>query len=83
MFEALCVPVEQRVIRRLLDVAELYAAPGREVLISLIQGSLAELAEASRATVNQFLRGDEEQGVFDFKRGRTRIRDLGPCSATR
>jgi len=76
LLEALYVPVEKRVVRRLVDLAALYPAENGEALISLTQEAIAELAGASRATVNQVLRDVEKRGLIDLERGKTRIRDL-------
>jgi CRP/FNR family transcriptional regulator, cyclic AMP receptor protein len=77
LLEALYVPVEKRILRRLLDVVPLFSQDGNTVLVSLTQESLAELAGASRSTVNQVLRAEERRGLIELKRGKTRIVDLG------
>jgi CRP/FNR family cyclic AMP-dependent transcriptional regulator len=76
LLEALYLPVEKRVIRRLVDLAALYPADNGQPVITLTQEAIAELAGASRATVNQILRGEEERGTIELLRGRTRILDL-------
>jgi CRP/FNR family cyclic AMP-dependent transcriptional regulator len=75
LLEALYVPVEKRVRRRLVDLADLY--PGADgPLILLTQETLAELAGASRPTVNQVLRDEEKRGAIELSRGKVRILDL-------
>jgi CRP/FNR family transcriptional regulator, cyclic AMP receptor protein len=73
LLEALYLPVEKRVRRRLLELAKLYPGEDGKPLIALTQEMLAELAGASRATVNQVLRDEEKRGAIELRRGRTRI----------
>ena len=76
LLEALYVPVERRVLRRLVELAALYPAGEGEALITLTQESLAELAGASRATVNQVLGEEARRGLIELQRGATRVLDL-------
>jgi CRP/FNR family cyclic AMP-dependent transcriptional regulator len=76
LLEALYVPVEKRVVRRLVDLAAIYPADDGRPLITLTQEALSELAGASRATVNQVLRDEEKRGTIELHRGRTRVLDL-------
>jgi CRP-like cAMP-binding protein len=69
LLEALYVPVEKRVRRRLLELAESYE--GRDGDVPLTQEQLAELAGTSRATVNKVLREEQERGAVELRRGRT------------
>jgi CRP/FNR family cyclic AMP-dependent transcriptional regulator len=68
--EALYVPADVRVMRRLLEVADTY---GEAVLLT--QEDLAALAGTSRATVNRVLRDEEKRGALVLSRGRVRILD--------
>jgi CRP/FNR family cyclic AMP-dependent transcriptional regulator len=77
LLEALYVPVDKRVRRRLLELAELYPGEDGKPLIALTQEMLAELAGASRATVNQILRDEEKRGAVELQRGKTRLLDSG------
>jgi CRP/FNR family transcriptional regulator, cyclic AMP receptor protein len=70
LLEALYLPVERRVIRRLGELAEMYAAAGE---IPLTQEELAEMAGASRATVNAVLRQEQERGTIELRRGRITV----------
>jgi len=72
--EALYVPADTRVRRRLLDMAAIYVE-GEEVTVPLTQEELASLAGTSRATVNRVLREEEEYGTLTLARGRTRVVD--------
>jgi CRP-like cAMP-binding protein len=75
LLEALYLPVEKRVLRRLSELADIYAM-GEESLITLTQESVAELAGATRATVNQILREEARHGLLELRRGAIRIIDL-------
>jgi CRP/FNR family transcriptional regulator, cyclic AMP receptor protein len=72
--EALYVPADMRVRRRLLDMTEVYR-DGEEVTVPLTQEELASLAGTSRATVNRVLREEEDFGTIALARGRTRVID--------
>lgn len=69
LLEALYVPVERRVLRRLNELSGLYA--GRDSVIPLTQEQLAEMAGTSRATVNRVLREEQARGTVELRRGRT------------
>jgi CRP-like cAMP-binding protein len=75
LLEALYLPVEKRVRRRLLELAALYPGKDGKPEIALTQEMLAELAGGSRATVNQILRDEQKRGSIELLRGRTRILD--------
>jgi CRP/FNR family transcriptional regulator, cyclic AMP receptor protein len=72
--EALYVPADTRVRRRLLEMADVYRADD-EVVVPLTQEELASLAGTSRATVNRVLREEEEYGTLSLGRGRTQVID--------
>lgn len=76
LLEALYVPVERRVLRRLVELAELYPGADGQPVVTLTQEALAELAGAARPTVNQVLRDEEKRGTVELSRGKTRILDL-------
>lgn len=74
LLEALFVPAEVRVLRRLLEVAERYGpSPDGSIEIPLRQEDLAALAGTSRGTVNRVLRAEEAKGTVSLSRGRTRV----------
>jgi len=77
LMEALFLPVERRVLRRLLALTDVYTgdANGTGVEIPLTQDDLASLAGTSRATVNRVLRQAEEAGWVSLGRGRIRVID--------
>ncbi len=70
--EALFLPAETRVLRRVCELAEIY---GKE--IPLTQEDIAGLAGTSRATVNRVLRAEAKRGTVELQRGRTRVVDAG------
>jgi CRP-like cAMP-binding protein len=72
LVDALYVPADRRVLRRVAELAALYGE-GRdgEVAIPLTQEDIAGLAGTSRATVNRVLRECENRGLIRLKRGRT------------
>jgi CRP/FNR family cyclic AMP-dependent transcriptional regulator len=70
LVEALHIPAETRVRRRLLDVAAGYGE-----VVPLTQEELASLAGTSRATVNRVLREEQERGSVELSRGRTTLVD--------
>jgi CRP-like cAMP-binding protein len=74
LLDALYVPVERRVLRRLNELATLYGGEG-EALIPLTQEELASIAGTSRATVNKVLREEQERGTLELRRGKTLVRD--------
>jgi hypothetical protein len=69
LLEALYVPVERRVLRRLVGLRARYGRDDGE--IPLTQEQLAELAGTSRATVNNVLRKEQERGTVELRRGRS------------
>jgi CRP/FNR family transcriptional regulator, cyclic AMP receptor protein len=75
LLEALYVPVEKRVRRRLVELSELYGGADGTV-IQLTQETIAELAGASRPTINQVLRDEERRGTIELSRGRIRVLDV-------
>lgn len=73
LVEALYVPADLRVLRRLLDLTKIYGASSEGMTIPLTQEELAELAGTSRVTVNRVLREEERKGNVKVARGTTRI----------
>jgi CRP/FNR family transcriptional regulator, cyclic AMP receptor protein len=75
--EALYVPAESRVLRRLADVAEQFAAgrPGPRS-VPLTQEDLAAMAGTTRPTANKALRTAVEAGVVALGRGRAEVLDV-------
>jgi CRP-like cAMP-binding protein len=74
LMEALYIPVERRVLRRLAELSDGGEGNG-PVEIPLTQEELAELAGANRATVNRVLREEQKRGLVRLERGRTVVLD--------
>lgn len=78
LLEALYVPAERRLLRRLAELSATYAdAHG---VIALTQEELAQMAGTSRATVNRVLRDEERRGTLELRRGRTVVIDADALS---
>lgn len=76
LLEALYVTSDKRVLRRLVELADLYGTPdAAEVTIPLRQDDLAGLAGTSRATVNRVLRQEESRGSVALARGKVTVAD--------
>lgn len=72
LVEALHVPVDTRVLRRLVALADAYRDPEGEgpTEVPLTQEDLASLAGTSRATVNRVVGEAEQAGLVERRRGR-------------
>ncbi len=70
LLEALYLPAEIRLLRRLVQLTAIYGAE-----VPLTQEDLAGLAGATRATVNRVLRREEKEGTVVLGRGRLTILD--------
>lgn len=70
LVEALYVPADVRLLRRVLELNEVYGET-----IPLTQEDLAGLAGATRATVNRVLRREEKLGTLSLSRGRIQVLD--------
>ena len=76
LLEALYLPVERRVLRRLIELAQMYQRGADEVVeIPLTQEEVAGLAGTSRATVNAVLGDAQSRGLLELRRGRVTIVD--------
>ena len=74
LLEALYLPVERRVLRRLRELTE-HGADGQPLQVPLTQEELAELAGTTRSTINRILRDEEKRGTVKLERGRTTVLD--------
>ena len=77
LLDALYVPADKRVLRRLVEVAALYD----DGVVPLTQEDLAGLAGTSRATVNRVLREEEGRGTVKLGRGCTTVLDADALAA--
>jgi CRP-like cAMP-binding protein len=76
--EAMYVPVEKRVWRRLADMTKVFGGEHEPAsTVPITQDVLAQLSGCTRPTANRVLRAGEDEGVIAIKRGRIEILDLG------
>lgn len=75
LLEALYLPADRRLLRRLVELSRLYRQADGSAVIPLTQEELAEFAGAARATVNRVLREQQARGTLELQRGKTRILD--------
>jgi CRP/FNR family transcriptional regulator, cyclic AMP receptor protein len=73
--EAMFVPADIRVLRRLLEVAQRFGE-NDGTLITLTQDDLASMAGSTRSTANRVLKRAEADGLLRLARGRIEILDL-------
>ncbi len=70
LLEALYLPADTRLLRRVLELSEVYGS-----VLPLTQEDLAGLAGTTRATVNRALRREEKLGTIELGRGRVSVVD--------
>lgn len=76
LLDALYLPAEARLLRRLLEVAELYAdSSGGPTIVPLSQDDLAGLAGVARQSANRILADARAAGAIAVSRGRIEILD--------
>jgi CRP-like cAMP-binding protein len=74
LVDAMYVPVDKRVWRRVRDLAEIFGADGDLAdEIPLTQEVLAQLTGCTRSTANRVLRAGEDDGVIRMARGKLEI----------
>ncbi len=74
--EALFLPVDRRVARRIWQVAATFGGPEAGTRVPLTQHDVADLVGATRPTVNQSLKKLEGRGAIELYRGGVRIADV-------
>ncbi|MBJ8346227.1 Crp/Fnr family transcriptional regulator [Antrihabitans sp. YC2-6] len=75
VLEALYLPVDERVVRRLARLADVYAGAGGVAEIKLTQDDLASMAGTTRATANKILRELEDKRILTLGRGTITVLD--------
>jgi CRP-like cAMP-binding protein len=75
LLEALYLPAERRLLRRLYDLSQVYRQLDGSAVIPLTQEELAEFAGAARGTVNRVLREEQARGTIELQRGKTQVLD--------
>jgi CRP-like cAMP-binding protein len=73
LIEALYVPVDKRVLRRVLAMSRLYGDGSTGTVIPLTQDVIASMAGTTRPTANQVLRSAEREGLVSVDRGQIRV----------
>ena len=74
LLEALYLPVERRVLRRLRELTA-NGDDQQPLEVPLTQEELAELAGTTRSTINRILRDEAKRGTVKLERGRTTVLD--------
>jgi CRP-like cAMP-binding protein len=69
LIDALFAPADQRVLRRLVDLAPLFDDGTPPVTVRVTQEELASMAGVRRQTVNAALRDAQDAGVLRLRRG--------------
>jgi CRP/FNR family transcriptional regulator, cyclic AMP receptor protein len=77
LLEALYVPAERRVLRRLLDLCQMYGGDGQHVVIPVTQETLASLAGTTRPTANQVLGRLAARQLVEVSRGQIAVLNRG------
>ncbi|WP_345711334.1 Crp/Fnr family transcriptional regulator [Kineococcus glutinatus] len=75
LLEALYVPADKRVLRRLLALVREYGGGAPGTTVPLTQEVLATMAGTTRPTANQVLRSAQEAGLLALERGRLTVLD--------
>jgi CRP-like cAMP-binding protein len=73
--EAMYDSLDQRLYRRLHELADLYAEDDGPVTVPLTQELLAELVGGTRPSINQVLQRLVTSGIVELGRGRVRVVD--------
>ncbi|HEY6317752.1 MAG TPA: Crp/Fnr family transcriptional regulator [Acidimicrobiia bacterium] len=76
LVEALYFPVETRLLRRLIEIAEEWGWQDENGRLDLTQEDLALMAGTTRPTVNRVLQRSAQQGAIALGRGHIDIIDL-------
>ena len=76
LVDALYVPIEKRVWRRLLELTQVFEERDAvTTAIPLTQEELAQVVGTTRPTLNRLLRDGEQAGILLIGRGRLEVLD--------
>ncbi|MBA3605654.1 MAG: Crp/Fnr family transcriptional regulator [Acidimicrobiia bacterium] len=75
LLEAMYMPVDRRVVRRLAELMNLYDGGSTPVVVPLRQEDLASMVGTTRPTLNRALRQLADDGLIALGRGRVEIHD--------
>jgi CRP/FNR family transcriptional regulator, cyclic AMP receptor protein len=81
LVEALYYPADLRVLRRLVQIAEVWGDVEPGLVLPLTQDDIADLAGTTRPTANRVLRKVEEDGLVKLGRGRIELLDPSGLNA--
>src|SRR5439155_1124090 len=81
LVDALYVPADARVLRRLAALTKLYDRGEADVVIPLTQEDLSGLAGVTRPTVNRVLKKEEQRGTLRLSRGAITVIDRAGLAA--
>jgi CRP-like cAMP-binding protein len=76
LLEAMYLGVDERVARRLVELAEIYRTGGARVVVPITQDDLAGMAGTTRPTANLVLGKLADAGAVRLERGRIEVTDL-------
>ncbi len=76
LLEALYVPADTRIVRRVQQLAGEYGGGRSETVIPLTQEALASMAVTARPTANRVLRSLESDRLILVDRGRITVLDV-------
>jgi CRP-like cAMP-binding protein len=76
LLEALYVPADKRVLRRLVLLDELCNTAGVGETLPFTQDDIATMAGTTRPTANRVLKKVQEAGLIELGRGRVKVVDL-------
>jgi CRP/FNR family transcriptional regulator, cyclic AMP receptor protein len=75
LLDALFVPVDKRLFRRLVELADTYGEGRPGVVIPLTQEEIAQLVGTTRPTANHHLRALVAEGLIAMRRGSIEVLD--------
>ena len=81
LVEALFVPAEKRVLRRVVHLVGCYDTGVVPVTIPLTQDDVASLAGITRETANRILRVLQQEGILTIARGRIDVSEIARLEA--
>jgi CRP/FNR family cyclic AMP-dependent transcriptional regulator len=76
LLDALYVAADERVVRRLADLVDIYGDGGPNVNLPVKQDDLASMAGTTRPTANRVLKQLESESVLELRRGSITVVDL-------
>jgi CRP-like cAMP-binding protein len=76
LLEAMYLGVDERVARRLVELAEIYRTGAVRVVVPITQDDLAGMAGTTRPTANLVLGRLADAGAVRLERGRIEVTDL-------